>query len=170
MEKIKAIYTIKDKRNDKVIYVGQTKDFKQRKTNHFHSRRNRPISNYMFDNGIENFDMFIIEKLSDNVDKETMKMKEQEYIEKYNTIENGLNKQRSGNIHKDLKQYMKEYRKSEKYIESMKEYRKSEKYKEYQKSESRQQYLKEYYKSEEYREKKREEKRRKSLKQKEKNI
>lgn len=32
-EKIKAIYYIKDLRTDKIIYIGQTKDFKQRKKN-----------------------------------------------------------------------------------------------------------------------------------------
>ena len=30
-EKIKCIYYIKDNRTDKIIYIGQTKDFKQRR-------------------------------------------------------------------------------------------------------------------------------------------
>ena len=185
-EKIKAIYCIKDKRNDKVIYVGQTKDYENRKYHHFHSRRNRPISNYMFDNGIENFDMLIIEKLSDNVDKETMKIKEQEYIEKFNTIENGLNKQISGN-----KEFQKEHRKeylkiySKKWKEEHEEYLKTynkkwieehEEYiKEYRKTYSKKwkdnhpDYFKEYQKTEKFKEIHRESNRKWTLKQKEKN-
>lgn len=132
MNKIKCIYAIKDKRNDKVVYIGQTKDFKQRKQQHF-SNKKRNISKYMLENGKDNFDMIIIEEFSENISIDEMRNKEQEYIEKYNTIEDGFNERRSGNKKSQeqfrreyVKEYNREYKKSEKY----KEYRKSEKYKE----------------------------------------
>jgi len=40
--------------------------------------------------------MYILEELPDDIDRESMKIKEQEYIEKFNTIEKGLNKKVSG--------------------------------------------------------------------------
>jgi len=49
-DKKKCIYAIKDKRNDKVIYIGQTKDFEQRKIGHF-SGKIIPIDKYILEQG-----------------------------------------------------------------------------------------------------------------------
>lgn len=125
MNKIKCIYAIKDKRLDKVLYIGQTKDFKQRKSRHFVGK-STPIDNYMYEQGRDIFEMLILEELSDNISIEELRNKENEYILKYNTIENGLNKWRSGNISFDKREYNREY-----YREYNREYRKSEKFKEY---------------------------------------
>lgn len=143
-EKITAIYGIKDIRTDNVIYVGLTTNYKQRKYHHFHTSNN-PIDKYMFDNDRLNFDMFIIERIEGDYDLSELKNKEQYYIDYYDTIENGLNKQRSGNITNDReyyqKEYYKEYTKSDKY----KEY--YQKHKEYQKKweEEHKEYRKQYY-------------------------
>ena len=115
MNKICCIYAIKDKRSDKVIYIGQTKDFKQRKYQYFGST-SRPIYKYLYDEGRDNFEMIIIEELSNEILREEMLLREQEYIEKYNTIEDGQNINKSGHIFIDnkreyYKQYKKEYMK-----------------------------------------------------------
>lgn len=97
MDKIKCIYAIKDKRNDKVIYIGQTKDFNHRKSNHF-TTYNRPIDKYMFEQGRYNFEMYIIKEFSNEILDEELLKEEDNLILKYNTIENGFNIKRSGNI------------------------------------------------------------------------
>ena len=172
-EKIKCIYYIKDLRTDKIIYIGQTINFDGRKQHHF-SHKKQPIDMFMFENGRENFSMEKFDIDYTNITYEEIKKKEDELILQYDTINNGLNKYRSGFVSEDKeyqreykKEYDKEYRKTEKY----KEYRKTEKYKEYQreykkeydkeynkeyrKTEKHKQYLKEYYQSEKYKEKKR---------------
>ena len=55
-EKITAIYYIKDLRTDKIIYIGQTINYKKRKAYHFCSIK-QPIDKYMFEEGRENFIM-----------------------------------------------------------------------------------------------------------------
>ena len=145
MNKICCIYAIKDKRSDKVIYIGQTKDFNHRKSNHF-AESNAPIDKYMFEQGRNNFEMYVLEELSDTISIEEMRNKEQYYIEKYNTIETGLNKWRSGNYSKGdkIKEYNNEYYKSDKWVEYnreyQREYRKSGKQRDYQRE-----YQREYY-------------------------
>lgn len=106
MNKIKCIYTIKDKRNNKIIYIGQTKDFEQRKSHHF-STTLRPIDKFMFEQGRDNFVMFILELLNEDISIEEMRNKEQDYIEKYDTYLNGLNVRNSGNLTKN-KEHIKE--------------------------------------------------------------
>lgn len=135
MNKVKCIYAIKDKRSDKVIYIGQTKDFQQRKKRHFIDKKTH-IDNFMFEQGRDNFEMYVIEEFSDNISKEIMKMKEQEYIEKYNTIKEGLNIKNSGNKEfqeQYQEEYNKEYRKTQKYKDICKQYKKSDKGREYNK-------------------------------------
>ena len=129
-EKIKAIYYIKDNRNDRIIYIGQTKNFKQRKKEHF--RKNIcPIDLYMFNEGRENFSMEIFEYIDVNdYTDEDLRKKEDELILQYDTINNGMNKIRSGLISKDKKEYKKEYIKTEKSKEWNKQYYKSERYRE----------------------------------------
>lgn len=163
-EKIKAIYYIKDLRNDKIIYIGQTTNFIGRKHEHFR-KNDRPIDLYMYEEGRQNFSIEIFDIDCTNMSDDERKNKEDELILQYDTINNGLNKKRSGLITKTedysalkikryrennkehCKEYNKEYRKTEKYKEYYKEYRKTEK---------RKQYEKEYYHSDEYREKSRE--------------
>lgn len=166
-DKIKCIYAIKDKRNDKVIYIGQTKDFKQRKTNQFRGK-NTHISKYMYEQGRDNFEMFILKELNEDISKEEMLKIEDFYIVKYNTLKpNGFNMIRSGYVNSD-KNYVRERhnkycREVYEHTEKRKLYYKSDKYKEKKR-------LNEYYKSEKYKEKKRQYYlRRKALKQKEKN-
>ena len=90
-EKIKCIYYIKDNRTDKIIYIGQTKDFKQRRNMHFYSKNNQPVDKYMFEEGRENFSMNIFE------DKK-------EYKKEYRKTEKS-------------KEWYKQYYKSERYRE-----------------------------------------------------
>lgn len=146
-QKVKCLYYIKDLREERIIYIGQTKDFKQRKYNHF-GHRTTPIDAYMFEEGRDNFSMEIFENIDVNdYSDDDLRNKEQELIEYYDTITNGLNKLRSGNIEKgDIKKYMKEYmreyhQKSEKYKQYRKDYKR-----EYNKSEKYKQYKREYYK------------------------
>lgn len=147
-EKIKAIYYIKDLRTDKIIYIGKTKDFKRRKYEHFgHTRK--PVQKYMSDEGRENFFMFPFEDIDcTNMSDEEMLNKEDELILYYDTINNGLNRHRSGLITREddyekykrtkyykehrehVNEYMKDYHKSEKWKEYFKKYRSTEEYKE----------------------------------------
>lgn len=130
-EKIKCIYYIKDNRTDKIIYIGQTKDFKQRRNMHFYSKDNQPVDKYMFEEGRENFSMNIFEDIkADDYTNEELRKKEDELIIQYDTINNGMNKIRSGLISKDKKEYKKEYRKTEKSKEWDKQYYKSVRYRE----------------------------------------
>ena len=142
-EKIKCIYYIKDLRTDKIIYIGQTINFDGRKQHHF-SHKKQPIDMFMFENGRENFSMEKFDIDYTNITYEEIKKKEDELILQYDTINNGLNKYRSGFVSED-KEYQREYKK-----EYDKEYNK-----EYRKTEKHKQYLKEYYQSEKYKEKKR---------------
>lgn len=120
--KIKCIYSIKDLRNDSVIYIGQTVNYNHRKTNHFHTI-GTPVDKYMFDEGRENFEMYILQKFDEDISKEEMRNKENYYIEMFDTIENGFNKRRSGNIFcKDNNEYYKEYQKSDKMREHRRKY------------------------------------------------
>lgn len=116
MNKVKCIYAIKDKRSDKVIYVGQTKNFKQRKYYHFNTVQ-RPIQQYIFEQGRVNFEMFILEKLNEDITREEMIIKEQFYIDKYNTVEEGLNRYNSKIYDKEeqQKRIRQKYYNSEKY-------------------------------------------------------
>ena len=187
-EKITAIYYIKDLRTDKIIYIGQTKDFKERKRNHF-SHKEKPIDKYMYEEGRDNFLMEIFNNVDcTNMTKDEILNKEDELILYYETINNGLNKLRSGLITKEdgyekykrtkyykehrehVNEYRREYQKSEKQKEYRREYQKSEKYKEYrreyQKSEKYKEYCKKYYSTEEYKERKREASRKYRLKKK----
>lgn len=72
---MKTVYCIKDE-NNKVIYIGQTKNFQRRKWEHVY-RKHIPKT-YSFE---------ILEMCNDN----EAVIKEAYYIKQYNTIENGLN-------------------------------------------------------------------------------
>lgn len=148
MNKIKCIYAIKDKRSDKVLYIGQTKNFKQRKYQHFGCKRDK-IDNYIFQEGDENFEMYILEELNEDITRSEMYEKEQIYIEKYDTLNNGLNFKRSGNISADWKEYCRELGQTDKYkeknkkwYENNKEKYQTEEYKKYNREKHRKWYNK----------------------------
>lgn len=140
-EETKCIYYIKDLRTDKIIYIGQTKDFKQRQYDHFGSKDNQPIDKYMYEEGRENFTMEMFDIDCTNMTFDERKAEEDKLILHYDTINNGFNKQRSGLISKDKNEYSKEYYKHQR------EYNKSEKWKKLHRE-----YMREYYKSEKYKE------------------
>lgn len=130
-EKIKCLYYIKDNRTDKIIYIGQTKDFLTRKCKHFY-QKDRPIDKHIQEDGKENFTMLPFENIDClNLSDEELRNKEDELILYYNTIEDGYNKRRSGDITKQ-ENYFK--------IQSYNYYHTSEKRREYYK-----QYNKEHH-------------------------
>ena len=136
-DKIKAIYYIKDYRTDEIIYIGQTTDFKQRKYAHF-GNTNSAIACYMLNEGRKNFTMLPFEDIDvSNYSREELKNKENELIIKYDTINKGFNKNKSG-VYKSKNQYDKLF-----YSEN-KEERKLY-YREYYKN-TKKEYCKKYYK------------------------
>lgn len=177
-DKIKCLYYIKDSRTDEVIYIGQTKDFKERKHGHFTLKRN-PIDKYMYEEGRKNFSMEIFTYIDcTNMTDDEILNKEDELILYYDTINNGFNKYRSGAISNDMreykKNYMREYHKDKeyqkeyhseymkKYYQEHKEYNKNyyqehkdkiiEKNKSFQQTEKRKEYIKNYQQTEKYKE------------------
>lgn len=110
MDKIKCIYAIKDKRSDKVIYIGQTKDFNHRKSCHFNDDKSI-IDSFIFQEGREHFEMFLIEKLLDDITNEEIHSKEEKYILEYGTLFNGFNKIHAINEkRKNPNEYLKQWR------------------------------------------------------------
>jgi len=138
-EKIKCIYYIKDTRTDKIIYIGQTENYKQRKYCHF-GHKKKPVDKYMFEEGRENFIMEMFDIDCSNMSDDERKQKEDELIINYDTINIGFNKNRSGMISKNdnyesfkrkrtyrnniehYKKYQKQYKNTEKYKEYTKDY------------------------------------------------
>ena len=157
-DKIKCLYYIKDIRTDKIIYIGQTENYKRRKYHHF-GQKERPVDKYIYEQGRENFTMERFDIDCSNMSDNERKQKEDELIITYDTINNGFNKNRSGMISNNIeyyKEYLKNYYKNtEYYKEYLKKYQKTEHYKEYKK-----QYQKDYYQKhkEKYRLKKKQEK------------
>lgn len=131
MDKIKCIYAIKDKRNDKVIYIGQTKDFNKRVKSHKYENRCK-IDKYITEQGRDYFEMYIVEKLLENLSKEEILNKEQFYINLYDTHKNGFNVFNSGNSVKNREETKErqEYRK--RYLYENKEILKEKRQKKYQ--------------------------------------
>lgn len=123
-DKIKCLYYIKDTRTDKIIYIGQTIDFKRRKREHF-GHIIQAVDLYMFENGRNNFSMEIFTNINtENYSNEDLQKKEQELILQYDTINNGYNKQKSGLITKD-KDYKITYAKEHNETERRREYKKT---------------------------------------------
>ena len=123
MEKIKCIYAIKDKRSDKVLYIGQTKDFKRRKNEHFKDIE-QPIDNFMLQNGRDNFEMYVLEEINEDISLNEIKNKENFYINKFDTYNNGFNMYHSGNC-TDEKSYQLEYSRTEKRMKQISNYKKN---------------------------------------------
>ena len=149
---MKTTYFIKDKRIDKIIYIGQTKNFKKRKSQHF-SHTKQPVDLYMYEQGRDNFVMDKLQEYPDTMTDDELRKIEDELILKYNTIEDGLNKWWSGNIKRDNYQ---EY-----HTTQMIEWRKTEKYN---------LWCKDYYSRPEVKEKIKEKNRRYSLKKKQEKL
>ena len=145
-EKIKCIYYIKDLRTDKIIYIGQTINFNGRKAYHFYNKICY-IDKYMFEEGRENFSMEKFDIDCTNMTEEERKIKEQELIILYDTINNGFNKNKSGLISKNQKEYKADYMRN--YLKTNDEYKEKQKQllkQYYQKhKEKKRQYGKEYY-------------------------
>ncbi len=85
-----GIYKITNKLNGKT-YIGQTDNIERRLAEH-KQKRKQTIDNYINVIGVENFDFEIIEEC--NI--EELDEKEQYYINKYDTKENGYNYQDGG--------------------------------------------------------------------------
>jgi len=147
-EKIKCLYYIKDLRTDKIIYIGQTTNYKDRKYKHF-GHKETPIDLYMLNEGRNNFSMNMFDIDCTNMTEDERIQKEAELILQYDTINNGLNKRRSGNISKDINEYFKEYRKSDEQKTYHEKYRKDHK-------ECQREYMRKYRQTEEYKERHRE--------------
>jgi len=119
-EKIKCIYYIKDLRTDKIIYIGQTQNFNGRKAYHFYNKICY-IDKYMFEEGRENFSMEMFDIDCTNMTNEERKIKEQELIILHDTINNGFNKNKSGLISKNQKEYKADHMRN--YLKTHDEYK-----------------------------------------------
>lgn len=128
-----CIYGIKDLRSDKIIYIGKTVNFKHRMQQHFtpSTAKKHESAKILQEIGKDNLDYELLEIFdNDTVDDTELRKLEDLYILKYDTINNGLNKYRSGLIEKtDIKTYNKIYKSEHK-----------EHYKEWGKK-----YMKQYY-------------------------
>lgn len=91
-EKITCIYGIKDlrRKNNKIIYVGGTRNYYQRKTQIFTSKL-LFISRFINRNGKDNYQMVILKKLSNDLEEPVLKQWVQFYINKHKTIKFGCN-------------------------------------------------------------------------------
>ena len=85
-----GIYKITNKLNNKV-YIGQSNNVLRRLNEHKRQRK-VDIDSYINVLGVDNFEFEILEECS----KEELDKKEQEYIERYNSVEDGYNIQQGG--------------------------------------------------------------------------
>ena len=135
MKKISGVYKITNTVTGD-FYIGSSKDVKNRWSAHkcpstWKKCPNNPMYLDMQKYGIDKFDFQILEE----VEPDSLKEKEQKFIETLNPTynnrnANGLNVERKKEYQKE---YNKEYEKSDKRKEYIKEYKKSDKYKEYNK-------------------------------------
>ena len=111
------------------FYIGSSKDVKRRCAEHkcqstWNKCKNNPLYQDMQKYGLNNFVFQVIAE----VEIEQLKEKEQQFIE---TLKPTYNNRRANGLDVErIKEYKKEYKKSDKYKEYNKEYKKSEKYKE----------------------------------------
>ena len=85
-----GIYKITNKNNGKV-YIGQSNNIERRLSEH-KQKRTKTIDDYINVLGVENFEFEVLEEC----DLEELNEKEQSYIKKYNSINNGYNIQLGG--------------------------------------------------------------------------
>lgn len=139
-EKKYCVYSITDLRNDEIIYIGKTCNFKQRKYQHF-GHNETLIDKHMFKEGRENFEMSII--LDDIETNDEAVIIEDIYIVECQPL---MNIRRSGNIKKDdPNKYSREYEKSDKRKDYRKEYYNSDKWREYHKEYNKSDKWRDYY-------------------------
>lgn len=98
------IYCIKE--NGNIVYVGSTVNFKKRSAEHMrmgqasndkYVKKKQPIHRYMYEQGIDNFTIEIIDTVEVKDVKE-LRYVEASYIEKHNVIVKGLNVDNGLNI------------------------------------------------------------------------
>ena len=137
-----TVYIIRHISTGQVLYVGKTDNFKRRAYQHLHL--NTGTKEWLSSIGTGNVLIEEVAKFDNEVD--ALKY-EDELILKYDTINNGYNKQRSGlikaenpekyrreNLREYSRNYCREYyQKNNKYREWVREYHNTEKYKERQK-------------------------------------
>lgn len=105
-----TVYTITDNLQGRTVYVGKTQDFERRKKEHL--TLSTHTKDWILALGVENI---TIEPIAEFGTKEEALEYEDKIIVKYNTIEDGFNKNRSGFISStDIKQYQKQYEKTNK--------------------------------------------------------
>lgn len=101
-----TVYLIRHICTGTVLYVGKTKNFRVRKYEHLHLRTN--TKDWIVEIGTSNISIEKVAEFENEVD--ALKY-EDELINRYGTIENGYNKQRSGLIATSSrkKEYQQEY-------------------------------------------------------------
>ena len=98
--KMIGVYKITNKVNGK-MYIGGSTNLKLRKIDHFkpyriNRLRHLPIYEAMLEHGRENFEFEVIERTTE----EDLNTREEYYIDKYNTVEDGYNVVRTAlNVH-----------------------------------------------------------------------
>lgn len=114
------------------MYVGKTNNISNRKYQHL-KRNGTGYSAVPIDVDIQYVDFVVDREFENNVDAVKY---ENELILKYDTINNGWNKNRSGYICEDMKTYYKERNQKPERKEWVRKYVKSDKYKEWLDSDS----------------------------------
>lgn len=122
-----TVYTITTIDEDKVVYVGKTNDFQRRKREHLCLNSN--AKDWIAVIGTDNV---LIEPVTEFDTEEDALKCEDALILKYDTINRGYNKYRSGLIKaEDHKEYDRERKKTDKYREWQRGYYNTDKWREY---------------------------------------
>lgn len=146
-----TVYTITTIDQGRVVYVGETNNFQRRKREHL--TLNTGTKEWLAEIGTGNVLIEPVAEFNNEVD--ALKY-EDELILKYNTINRGYNKHRSGLIKaEDPKEYQREYQRTDKRKEYQREYQR-EWQREYEKTDKRKEYKREYRQTDKYREYQRE--------------
>ena len=109
-----VIYAYKDKRKDKIVYVGQTVNLKNRHYDHMKQDPNNPKAreyNYPLSRGIrkygeDNYELIILEE---NISQENLDEREIYWIEFYNTYRDGFNQNTGGTHYTTWYKYDEDY-------------------------------------------------------------
>ena len=137
------VYIIRHISTGQVLYVGKTKNFKTRVYQHLSLKSNAKY--WLAEIGTNNV---LIEPVAEFSNETDALKYEDELILKYNTIENGYNKQRSGLIFlENPEKYQKEYHSTDEFKEYQRKYSKTDKYRGYQRE-----YQKKYQGTDEFKE------------------